>query len=657
MGDDSTSFSIDIPVQSAGIDPAAAQLANLAAQLEQAGAASEAAAAAVAEGQAAYNQVETSADKAAKALERITVAADAQRGKLQAALDVGNLDAADRASAKLDTLVAKQAAAAAKADAAKSALASEAAALDKLKAAAATAADGEDKLNKAHEQAQKAAGDTTKSADQAGEATGNFRAVASALGRLGGPLGQIGQQGFAAAGAVQKLATALGPAGPYVAVAVAFVAIVAAVGAATIAVTKWAVSLADAARTQSLLTAGIAGTVAGGKMLEDKITDLTSKVPQSRDELMGLASDLAKTGLKGQALSDALEDAAVKAAKAKWGPDYAKQLLSLDSQTARFKSNVSNLFGGLNIESLLGSLSKVIALFDSTSVTGKAIKVVFESMFQPIIDGLATLGPKIVTTFIQLEIYALKAAIIVKQNWSTIEGVAKLVGYALAAVAVVLAAVVAWVLLTAAAAATLVGGVVYLIMKFLEFTHAGDQIVAFAGIVASQFTFIYSVIKGAIDFISGLSLSEIGSQLIAGLAAGITGGAGAVVDAITGVAGGAVDAAKKALGIASPSKVFAEIGMNTAAGMSSGVDSASGDVQSSLQKMVSPTDIQAGGATPSAAPAAKSGGGGGGSDLSGATFNFYGVEGAEDALGRFKDLLTQVLDGDASQLGTAVPNA
>ena len=41
-------------------------------------------------------------------------------------------------------------------------------------------------------------------------------------------------------------------------------------------------------------------------------------------------------------------------------------------------------------------------------------------------------------------------------------------------------------------------------------------------------------------------------------------------------------------------------------------------------------------------------------DLHGATFNFYGVKDAEDAERSFGEMLTRLLEGDASQLGAEV---
>jgi hypothetical protein len=45
------------------------------------------------------------------------------------------------------------------------------------------------------------------------------------------------------------------------------------------------------------------------------------------------------------------------------------------------------------------------------------------------------------------------------------------------------------------------------------------------------------------------------------------------------------------------------------------------------------------------------GGAGASVSLSGVTFNFYGVQGAEDAEAKFRETLTRVLEGDAIALG------
>lgn len=646
MAGDGTSFQIDLGVTGGGAyDSAATSAVALADAIEKAGAASAAADTALKAGASSYAAAESAADRAAKAVERIGLAVEAQKGKAAKVAEEFGLFSPQfqKASDKLGALTARQSEAVSKAAAASAAMNSEAAALDKLKAAAGQAADNEAKLNKAQKQATdaaKAAAKSTASAgDSAGESAINFRALSSGLGKLGGPLGSVGSQAAGVGGALQKLSKSLGAAGPYVAAAVLAVALAAAFVVATLSITKFAISAADTARTGALLSDGIAGSVAGGRQLDATFASLANKVPLTREELTGMASDLAKTGLKGDALSAALETAAVKAATLKFGPNFGKQLLSLDNQSARLKANVTGLFSGLKIESLLEGLAKLVALFDASGASGKAIKVVFESIFQPIVDGLVALIPKAVATFLQLEILALKAAIAIKPY----SGILVDIGYGFAILAAVVVGIVA------------------------IFVGAGLLMVAaFAGLLALPFLIkdgfawlggaISSTVGGAVDwvtnkfnevlaFLQGLSFAEIGTQLIQGLINGITGGGAGVITAITGIASDAIGAAKKSLGIASPSKVFAEIGMHTAAGMSEGVEGGAAGVQSSLETMVSPPDAPAaGGSTTNSTTS------------NGGTVYQITIQGGGDAQSNVAAFTTW-LEGLGAQAGTAVPNA
>lgn len=79
------------------------------------------------------------------------------------------------------------------------------------------------------------------------------------------------------------------------------------------------------------------------------------------------------------------------------------------------------------------------------------------------------------------------------------------------------------------------------------------------------------------NLINGLAslpgrLVSIGSNIISGLVRGIQNAAGSVVSAVTSAVGGAIEAAKSFLGIASPSKVFKEIGDFTMQGMELGIE-------------------------------------------------------------------------------------
>lgn len=644
---DGTSFEIDLGVAgAAGAETAASSLDRLVASLAAAKDESVAAAAAVKAGESAYAQAESAADRAAKALERVTIAAQAQAGKVQAALAVGDLSGAERAGAKLALLTARQQELAGKADAAKAAVVAEAAALDKLKTAAGAAEQREASLAKQTDVASKAAAGQAKFAASL-QGTGKVNEMAEALGKLGGPVGALGQKALGTAEGMKKLVGSLGSvAGAAAIVAVVIAGIVLGLVAATAAIVRFAIANADAARTSELLSAGIAKSAVGGAELEGVIGDLAKRVPQSRDELQKMAADLAKTGLQGQALHDALEDAAVSAAEAKFGPEWRKQLTSLDKLSQLFKGHLGDIFK-INAEPLLDALGTIVALFDTASPTGQAIKVVFQDLFQGLTDSLAALAPKIVAAFIQFEIWALKALIAIKPFGSKIVLVAKVIGVAfLAVVAVIGVLVGAWIAVTAA----VMGFTIALGYVGVKVVGLIGDVLSFVGVLLSEPGKAFDMFKAkaseAFDWLTSLDIVSMGAALIQGLIDGIMSGGSSVVSAMTGVVGGAVDAAKKALGIASPSKVFAEIGMQTAAGMAGGVEGETSNVSSALESMVAPPDVTA----PTIA-----GGSSASVNLAGAQFIFHGVEGAEDAENRIRDLLTKILDGDLAQLGTEAP--
>jgi hypothetical protein len=585
---DGTSFTIDIATRAAGVEPAAAAVARLGKELTEA-------AAAVKAGEAAYKQAENAADRAAKAVEKIGIAAQGASGS------------------KLQNLLARQAEAAAKAQDATAAMNREAAALDRLRAAAGKAEGAQKKATQALNVQKLDAG------------SGKVNEIAEGFGKLGGPLGSVGQKVFGVAEGFKKMGASLGSAGPYVAVAVAIVAIATAVATVTVAaiagiaaIASWAVGLADAARSSELLSDGIAKSSKGGRALDEAITDLEKSVPQTADELKAMAAQLAKTGLEGEDLRNELRRTAEEAALLKFGPDFAKGANTMLKLTERLKSNFSRIFAGLKIDKLLEAFADLVDLFGKGSESATAISTIFESLFQPLIDGLTNFIPMFISAFLQFEIFVMKAMIAIKPFGSTIEKVAEVFG--------ILAIIVA---------AMTVGFFVAVITPFL----------IIIGLAALLVAAVMEVVGTFVDFatkLSGMSLSEIGTQMIQGLIDGIMGAGAGVLKAITSVVGGAIDGAKALLGISSPSKVFADIGANTAAGMEEGVDGGAAGVQSSLTSMVDPS--AATGAA--AAPAAAAGGGA----IYQITIQAGGSDGESIA-----DALRRVLADLGAQAGTAVP--
>ncbi len=566
MADSGTTFLIDMSAKLTGGDASVATLAKLDAGMVKVGATAS-------DLERPYKQAEIAADKAAKAVER--------------------LNASGRSGEAFNKRLAE---AVARADAATVALKKEAVALDAIR------------------------GKAQGSGDAVAGGSGKVNEMAEAFGKLGGPAGVAGQRIFGLATGFKKLSTSIGAAGPYIAIAVAIVAVATAAIVATVAITKWAVGLADANRTQGLLAAGIAQSVTGGAELDATISKLGDVVPQTREELLAMAGDLAKSGLKGKALTDALEVAAVKAAKLKWGPDFAKQMLALDVQSKRLGTNLAGTFGGLKIEKLLGGFSSLVALFDSSTESGKALKFLFEALFQPVVDGVSKAIPSVERLFLYAEILALKAYIALKPYSGAIKALAE--GFLIAAAIVVGVLGVAIAVVFGSIAIMILGPIVLL----------GLLVAAVVWVSKA----IYENFGAAVAFVS-----DLGGKMIEGLVNGITAGATAVANAITGVVSGAVKAAEHLLGIGSPSKVFAGIGDFTAQGFAQGVEGGASDAQSAMESMVAP-------------PNAKAGAGSSGSQLGSVTVNIT-VDGKgqsdEGLAAKIAAAVRDVFESDALMLG------
>jgi len=88
---------------------------------------------------------------------------------------------------------------------------------------------------------------------------------------------------------------------------------------------------------------------------------------------------------------------------------------------------------------------------------------------------------------------------------------------------------------------------------------------------------------------------QAGTSLTTGLKSGIQSGKASVITAAVDVAKSAISAAKRALGIGSPSKVFAGIGKDVAIGMQRGITAGSQDVSMAAAKMIDPAKIGGGG--------------------------------------------------------------
>ena len=129
---------------------------------------------------------------------------------------------------------------------------------------------------------------------------------------------------------------------------------------------------------------------------------------------------------------------------------------------------------------------------------------------------------------------------------------------------------------------------------FMDMWNAGGELISnlINGIVAwISFvpTYISQWINAAVQTVVGFASSmwNAGANIIQGLVNGIASNFQAVIDTILGGLQNAVDSALSFLGIHSPSKLFAGMGENTMLGLAKGIDSASGEVEKTMQNVMS----------------------------------------------------------------------
>src|SRR5690606_36261860 len=107
---------------------------------------------------------------------------------------------------------------------------------------------------------------------------------------------------------------------------------------------------------------------------------------------------------------------------------------------------------------------------------------------------------------------------------------------------------------------------------------------------------VFKTIKDIWDkvkkFLQNIDLKEIGKDIIRGLINGIVSMGKELVDRAKGVVNDAITAAKNLLGIASPSKVFMEIGEDTGKGLEIGLRKMSARVEKASEDMVAHAIIE-----------------------------------------------------------------
>lgn len=405
-----------------------------------------------------------------------------------------------------------------------------------------------------------------------------------------GPLSRVGGRMVGVSRSALTLVKSLGKAGVAglaVGAAIVVAVLATALIAGAIALTKFALTSSDAARTSALLAAGMAGSVAGGVALQATVTKLGRQVPLTRDELMKMGGELAKSGLKGKALDDALTKAALKAAKLKFGPDFAKQMLSLSSQSENLSQDVADIFGGANIEPFLKGLHEVGSLLDENTVSGRALRVAVKAIMDPVFAGISKVAPYAKAFFQGMIIATLMLVVVVlkiKKALSDAFGgsatsnatglkIAMYAGYA------AVAAFVGVLILLAAIMAIVAVAFIPLAILGIIVVAAILLIVAAIGAVVYAFYKLYEAGVKAGEFLANLDFASIGSDIIDGLVNAITAGATKVISAVSNLGRSALGALRSIFDSHSPSKAFGRLGDTAPQGLVGSFEDGESDVE------------------------------------------------------------------------------
>jgi hypothetical protein len=248
-----------------------------------------------------------------------------------------------------------------------------------------------------------------------------------AIDHLGGPVGKVLGPIFRFGEGLHKMAKQGGGvalmAGASLIAAGAVAGLTAKFVEGAAAALKYGLATADAARDQALTLQAMVGSEAAGDALADSFVDIEKKTGASSERLMSLTDELADAHLSSTDLATALgaigeQEQAIGSSKTKLLIDQLKggqvtanamadtidkkfggivkdKMMGLTQQAGVFKTEIGQLFGGLKIDGFLGALQHMIGLLDENTSSGKALKFLFESVFQPLVDAATTAMPYI----------------------------------------------------------------------------------------------------------------------------------------------------------------------------------------------------------------------------------------------------------------------
>jgi hypothetical protein len=458
------------------------------------------------------------------------------------------------------------------------------------------------------------------------EMLGAANGLPGPLGKLSGSLGNTSSMVTGLSGAMSAAAVvAVGLVAVFVALTAALVALAAATAQATAKLVQYSVAQADALRSERLRLEGLGLTRFWYRMtakdasnMSEAIGHVASRVPAARSAVASLGAEVHQLGLRGRAAEQALESLSLAQAvggerglaqmrmlvrglrftrdgmsrlaeftRRTYGDVAAKQMMSLTMLSTKLRDSIDEMFSGLNVEPLLAGLYRLTQLFSQNTESGRALKSIMEAILGPFVEELTGAIPAIERFFLTLVLYALDVAIVFVKARNAIrrtfgsgligsllssERAMHLFKVSLVAVGLIAGGLVA----TFALLGFMVIGLLTPLMLVAAAVYRAYQAVR-------RFS---SQVANASKLFRSDGWRAAGASIVDGIVTGLTDGWARLQAKVRDMATAALGTFREVLGIRSPSRIFAQVGLAIPQGVAQGIGQGAPAAQDAASAMV-----------------------------------------------------------------------
>lgn len=299
----------------------------------------------------------------------------------------------------------------------------------------------------------------------------------------------------------------------------------------------------------------------------------------------------------------------------KFGPLAAKQAMDFGAQMQRLKDNFGKLFEDVNTGPFLDGLSKIVKLFDSSTVSGAALKHMITTTFDSLFVAAGKAIPYVVTLFKGLVLMGLKV-------WNALRPLGRAISEAFGGGAedgpksfsdAMISAATKVGEFTTAVVNLITQEGVWETIKFMidgvvtSVTFLIDTI----SFLVSSFIAVEGWILSAITWLAdlGTAVTDAGTAIMDGLIA-VLSDPSRLYAVVTNLAGGALDRFESVFGISSPSKEMMKMGGFVTEGLAAGIDNGAKAANDNMGNVIDLDRFRARAEAPMA-PSASGGGGAG----------------------------------------------